>query len=177
MANTCESALGIVMLTSQMRLTGLNQKVRWQESRSMGRGSWPLSTRSISRCLRSRTPKAERGNPVSPPGTGQSPIFPPLLPKIRGGRPGSFRLTQSARSSLPSEEARVVPAHRAEARQANRKEGPRRCGKGNWKKRRPVCNGSDTGSEFARRESELTSSRCHLARSLAEPLPRRNGDG
>lgn len=177
MANTCKPVSGIVMVASQMRLTGLDQKVRWQESRSMGRGPWPLSTRSISRCLRSHTPKAERGNPVFPPGISKSPIFPPLLPKLRAKGLGSFRLISERPIFSPSKEARVVPAREVETRQADCKEGPRGCGKGSWKKRKPVCNGLDTGSEFARRESELTSRRCLFARSLVEPLPWRNSDG
>ena len=160
-----------------MRLKGLIRKVWWQESCSMGRGSWSLSTRSICRCLRSRTPKAERGNPVSSPDHGENPIFPPNLPKVRAERPGSFRFAPECPIFSPSLEARVVPVQRAKDRQVDRKGGPWGYGIGSWKKRMPVCSGSDTGSEFARRESEQTSSWCLFARSFVEPLSRRKGDG
>lgn len=177
MANKCEPVLGVVMSASQMRLTGLYQKVRWQESRTMDRGSWLLSTRSISRCLRSHTPEAERGNPVSSPGRGEN-LFVPLFPlKLRVDRAGTCRFVPECRIASTSREVGAVSVTAAHAGQANREEGPGRCGKGNWEKRRPVCNGSDTGSGFARRESELTSSRYLFARSLVEPFSRRNGDG
>ena len=147
-----------------MRLVGLDQKVRWQESCPNDRGPWPLPTRTNCRCLRSRTPKAERGKPllarpVDPPEGDESPIFPP--------RPLSF-----------SAKARIAPTCQSrQPRQADRKESPRSCGKGCWKKRMPFCNEADTSSEFARREGELTSSRCLFARALGEPKSRRNGDG
>jgi hypothetical protein len=37
-------------------------------------------------------------------------------------------------------------------------------GKGCWRKRRPHCNGVDTGSKFARRENEQTSSRSFITK-------------
>ncbi|TLM73390.1 hypothetical protein FDY93_19055 [Microbulbifer harenosus] len=43
-------------------------------------------------------------------------------------------------------------------------------GVGDWKKRMPRCNGADTGSNFARRESEQTSSWCLIAREAGEPI-------
>ena len=126
MANTCESVQGPSLRPSQMRLIGLYQKVKWQESRPNDRGPWPLPTRSNCRCLRSRTPKAERGNPVSPPGEGQSPIFPPRLRRNGVRRPGSVRLAPMAPIFSPLFEAGVVPGHSASLlRQADRKEGHR----------------------------------------------------
>ena len=152
-----------------MRLTGLNQKVKWQESRPNDRGSWLLPTRSTCRCLRSRTPKAERGNPVSPPGEGQSPIFPPRARRA-GVTAGIVPVRPSyLRSSLPSLRPGSFRGMQPLLRQADRKGGPWSCGTGCWKKRMPPCNKADTGSEFARRESEQTSSRCPFARSSGEP--------
>jgi hypothetical protein len=43
-------------------------------------------------------------------------------------------------------------------------------GKGCWRKRRPHCNGVDTGSKFARRENEQTSSRCLVTRKPDKQL-------
>ncbi|QTA85041.1 Uncharacterized protein dnm_010440 [Desulfonema magnum] len=40
-------------------------------------------------------------------------------------------------------------------------------GKGCRRKRMPCRNGADTGSEFARHESEQTSDRCFFARQFA----------
>ncbi len=160
-----------------MRLIGLYQKVKWQESRPNDRGSWPLPTRSTCRCLRSRTPKAKRGNPVSPPGEGENPIFPPRLRRNGARRPGSFRLAPMAPIFSPLVEARVVPGHSAFLiRQADRKEGPWSCGTGCWKKRMPPCNEVDTGSEFARRESELTSGRCLAAKRCERIVLDRESD-
>jgi len=152
-----------------MRLTSLYQKVKWQESRPNDRGSWLLPTRSTCRCLRSRTPKAERGNPVSPPGEGQSPIFPPRSRRV--GRDGRDRSGSPPcpRSSLPSLRPGSFRGVQSSLRQAYRKGSPWSCRTGCWKKRMPSCNEADTGSEFARRESEQTSSRCPFARSSGEP--------
>lgn len=152
-----------------MRLIGLNQKVKWQESRPNDRGSWLLPTRSTCRCLRSHTPEAERGNPVSPPGEGQSPIFPHRLRRV--GRDGQDRSGSPPypRSSLPSLRPGSFRGVQPLPRQADRKGSRWSCGTGCWKKRMPPCNEADTGSEFARRESEQTSSRCLFARSSGEP--------
>jgi len=178
MAKVLESVQGPSSSTSQMRLIGLNQTVKWQESRPNDRGSWLLPTRSTCRCLRSHTPRAERGNPVSPPGEGESPIFPPRLRRKGVSRPGSFRFALMPPIFPPLTEARVVPGRAAFLlRQADRKGSPWSCGTGCWKKRMPPCNEADTGSEFARRESEQTSSRCPFARSPGEPTRWRNGDG
>ena len=169
MAKVLESVQGPSSRTSQMRLTGLNQTVKWQESRPNDRGSWLSSTRSTCRCLRSRTPKAERGNPVSPPGEGQSPIF--LSRSCRVGHDGRDRSGSPtcSRSSLPSSRLGSFRSMQPSRRQADRKGGPWSCGTGCWKKRMPSCNEADTGSGFARRESEQTSSRCPFARSSGEP--------
>ena len=43
-------------------------------------------------------------------------------------------------------------------------------GTGCWKKQMLTCNELDTGSSFARRESEQTSNRCLFARSSGEPI-------
>ena len=162
MANTCESVQGPSRASKPKGLIGLDQKVRWQESRPNDRGSRSSSTRSTCGCLRLRTPEAEHVNPV----------FPPRRARVR--------------SSLPDracrEMARVVPTRWSPSRQAARKESPWRCRQGSWKKRRPCCNGADTGCGIcrgrpARRESELTSSRCLLARSSGEPTGRGKGDG
>ena len=158
MANRCEPVQGSSYANKPKGLIGLDQKVRWQEPRANDRGSRLQTTRSTCGCLRSHTPKAELGNPVSPPGNSENPIFPPL-PQVPCGR------------------ARIVPIHLNRlSRQADRKESPRRCRTGCWKKRMPSCSGPDTGSEFARRESELTSSRCLSALNYVGPSSRGNGE-
>jgi hypothetical protein len=46
-----------------------------------------------------------------------------------------------------------------------------RCrGKGGWRKRKPACNGSDRGSNFAPRASEQTSIRCLITRKYGKPF-------
>ena len=102
MANRCESVEGSSRANKPKGLTGLDQKVRWQESRPNDRGSRLSTTRSICGCLRPRTPKAEHVNPVSPPGKARARSF---LPDRRGG-----------------EMARIVPARR-ESSQASRPQG------------------------------------------------------
>ena len=77
MANRCEPVQGSSCANKPKRLIGLDQKVRWQEPRANDSGSRLQTTRSTCGCLRSHTPKAELGNPVSPPGNGENPIFPP----------------------------------------------------------------------------------------------------
>jgi hypothetical protein len=108
--------------------------------------------RSNCRRLRSRTPEAETSKSRSLALTGESPIFPPYLcgttkPKER---PGSFRFIETKQGKLIVSEALGA------------------AGVGSWKKRMPSCNGADTGSEFAGRESEQTSGRCLSARALGE---------
>lgn len=43
-------------------------------------------------------------------------------------------------------------------------------GKRSWRKRMPVCNGSDTGCDITRPKREQTSGRCLIARESGEPL-------
>jgi hypothetical protein len=159
MAKVLESVQGPSSSTSQMR----------QESRPNDRGSWLSSTRSTCRCLRSRTPKAERGNPVSPPVEGQSPIFPHRSRRVRCDGRDRSGSPPCPRSSLTSQRPGSFRVMQPSTRQADRKGSPWSCGTGCWKKRMPFCNEADTGSEFARRESEQTSSRCPFARSSGEP--------
>src|SRR2546428_13014816 len=47
---------------------------------------------------------------------------------------------------------------------------PWRCGYGGGKKRRPSCNGTDTGCNMTRRESGLTSLRCLGTRTIEESV-------
>ena len=157
MANICESVQGSSRANKPKGLTGLDQTVRWQESRPNDRGSRLSTTRSTCGCLRPRTPKAEHGNLVLPPEEARTRSS---LPNRRGG-----------------EMAGVVPVRWSLSRQADRKESRWKCRKGCWKKRMSGCNSSDTGSEFARRESELTSSRYLFARLFEEPTSWGNGDG
>ena len=99
MANTCEPAQGSLRCNEPKGLIGSNQKVRWQETRSNGRVSRSSSTRSTSWCLRSRTPKAELGNPVCSPRAEKTRSF---LPDRRGWREGQDRSgRRESRSSLP----------------------------------------------------------------------------
>ncbi len=55
---------------------------------------------------------------------------------------------------------------RKESRQAD----PRRCGYGGGKKRRPSCNGTDTGCNITRRASGQTSLRCLGTRTTEESV-------
>ena len=67
MANVSESAQGPSRANRPKGLTGLDQKVRWQETRASDRVSRSSITRSTSWRLKSRTPNAELGNPVVSP--------------------------------------------------------------------------------------------------------------
>ena len=98
--------------------------------------------RSTCRYLRSlHTSEAETSKPCIS-AVARRPIFPPL----------SW--------------ARIVPAGDGKLIASDAHGG---AGVGSWRKRMPACNGSDTGSEFARRESEQTSRRCLFAGSSGEP--------
>ena len=101
----------------------------------------PHAGRSTCRCLRSHTSEAETSKPRIPACAGESPIFPP--------QPQESLKTQGW--------ARVVPARSSQRGKPNEREAQGGAGVGPWRKRMPSCNGADTGSEFARRESELTS--------------------
>jgi hypothetical protein len=76
--------------------------------------------------------------------------------------------TWKPRTSLTS--ARALASGQA-VRRADRRAGLR-C----RKKRRPCCNGADTGCNITGRESEPTSDGCLVARNLEKPLERENAD-
>ncbi len=119
--------------------------------------SWGLTSpargqmlcRSISGCLRSQTPEVETSKPRIFAFPGESPIFAPQIPQrlnVRGlGQGRSDSLMPTGGKPIASE------AHGG-------------AGVGSRRKRMPPCNGADTGSEFARRESEQTSKRCLSAK-------------
>ena len=131
-----------------------------------GSWSWGLTSparslrapRSNCRYLRSHiTPKAETSKPRISASNGESPIFPPALewvqiPQRGQDRSGSFE---------PTVGKRIVSDAQGGA------------GVGSWSKRMPPCNGTDTGSEFARRESEQTSGRCLTARKCLKTVLKR----
>ena len=58
----------------------------------------------------------------------------------------------------------------SQEREGSRKADPWRCGYGGGKKRRPSCNGTDTGCNITRRESEQTSLRCLGTRTMEEAI-------
>ncbi len=155
MANTCESVQGPSTKNKPKWLTGLSQKgnAGWSWGlTSPTRGQTP--GRSTSGCLRSRTPEVETSKPRIFASPGESPIFPPQILQRLGvqelGRGRSGSLMPTGGKQIASD------AHGG-------------AGVGFWKKRMPSCNGADTGSEFARRESEQTSRWCLFARELEEP--------
>ena len=96
--------------------------------------------------------------------SGQVQGFTLPLPQRLHRRRRSWNLTHSGKQAkqgkpvaLPMGGAVVRPTDRA-------------AGKGCWRKRRRRCNGVDTGSEFARRENEQTSSRCLVTRKPDKQL-------
>ncbi len=121
----------------------------------------PHASRSTCRCLRSHTPEAETSKPRILASTGEGPIFPPhsFSGRNRQGGPGSFRFVRARMGKQIASDARGG------------------AGVGSWKKRMPACNGSDTGSEFARRESEQTSRRCLSAKKCMRTILDRESDG
>jgi hypothetical protein len=133
--------------------------ISWDQKGNAGR-SWGLTSsargqkpgRPTCRCLRSRTPEAETSKPRILASTGESPIFPPLFAVVWIPQQGQDR------SGSPEPTGGKPIASDAHGG----------AGVGSWKKRMPCCNGADTGSEFARRESEQTSRRC----LSAEKCPR-----
>ena len=147
MANTCESVQGPSSRTSQMadRLEPNGCAGRRRRLTSLTRGHY--ASRSTCRCLRSRTPEAETSKPRILAYHGRSPIFPPRYLYLNDYRTGQGR----SGSHTPGGKPIVSEA------QGDAGVGPR-------SKRMPPCNGADTGSEFARRESEQTSKRCLFAR-------------
>ena len=58
----------------------------------------------------------------------------------------------------------------SQEREGSRKADQWRCGYGGGKKRRPSCNGTDTGCNITRRESEQTSLRCLGTRTMEESI-------
>ena len=58
----------------------------------------------------------------------------------------------------------------SQEREGSRQADPWRCGYGGGKKRRPSCNGTDTGCNITRRESEQTSLRCLGTRTMEEAI-------
>ncbi len=154
MANTCESVQGPSSRTSQMadRLEPNWYAGRRRRLTSLTRGHY--ASRSTCRCLRSRTPEAETSKPRILAYHGESPTFPPRSFLYLN----DYRMGQGRSGSQPPGGKPIV----SEA-QGGAGVGPR-------SKRMPSCNGADTGSEFARRESELTS---YGGASLQESLENR----
>ncbi len=163
MVNTCESVQGPSTKNKPKWLIGLGQKGnagrRWGLT-SPTRGQRP--GRSTSGYLRSQTPEAETSKPRIFAFPGESPIFPPQIPQrlsVRGldrGRSGSLMSTGG--KQIASD------AHGG-------------AGVGFWKKRMPSCNGADTGSGFARRESEQTSRWCLSAKKCVGTISNRESNG
>ncbi len=155
MVNICESVQGPSTRNKlKWLLLGLSQNGNAGWSRGLTsptRGQIP--GRSTSGYLRSRTPEAETSKTriLAPP--GESPIFPPQIPRLSVGGLG-----QDRSGSLMSTRGKPIAS-----------EAHGGAGVGSRRKRMPSCNGADTGSEFARRESEQTSRRYLPARESEEP--------
>ena len=162
MVNTCESVQGPSTRNKPKWLIGLGQKG------NVGR-SWGLTSptrgqepgRSTSGYLRSRTPEAETSKTRILASTGENPIFPPPLAKVHIPQWGQDR----SGSPEPTAGKRIVSDAQGGA------------GVGSWRKRMPSCNGPDTGSEFARRESEQTSRRCLSAKKSMGTIVNRESNG
>ena len=155
MANVSEPVQGSsrerAKVTVRLGSKGYGGRSRGLTSSTRGRDA----SRSNCRCLRSRTPEAETSKSRIFAFPDESPIFP---------HPTDSAF-QSARWT------RIVPVRQSRTQGkwiVSETHGG--AGVGSWKKRMPRRNGADTGSEFAGRESELTSGRCLSARSLEEPL-------
>ena len=58
----------------------------------------------------------------------------------------------------------------SQEREGSRQADPWRCGYGGGKKRRPSCNGTDTGWNITRRASAQTSLRCLGTRTMEESI-------
>jgi hypothetical protein len=140
MVNTCESVQGPSTPNkpkwlAAKGLIGLSQK-------GNARRSWGLTSptrglepcRSTSGYLRSQTPKAETSKPRIFASPGESPIFPPQIPRLTVGGLGQDRsgsLMPKGGKSIASE------AHGG-------------AGVGSRRKRMPSCNEADTGSDICR---------------------------
>ncbi len=154
MVNTCESVQGPSTPNKLKWLISLSQKgnAGWSWGlTSPTRGQIP--GRSNSGYLRSQTPEVETSKPRIFAFPGESPIFPPQIPRL-----SVEGLGQDRSGSVMSTGGKQIAsdAHGG-------------AGVGSRKKRRPSCNEADTGSEFARRESEQTSRRYLFAKELEEP--------
>ena len=80
-----------------------------------------------------------------------------------------YRRTESTSPVLVNLGERGKPvSFLLKGREGNRKADQRRCGYGGGKKRRPSWNGTDTGCNITRRESEPTSLRCLGTRTTEE---------
>ena len=96
--------------------------------------------------------------------SGQVQGFTLPLPQRLHRRRRSWNLTHSGKQAEQGKPI-ALPLGRAVARPTDGA-----AGKGCWRKRRQRCNGVDTGSEFARRENEQTSSRCLVTRKSEKQL-------
>ena len=122
----------------------------------------PYASRSTCRRLRSRTPEAETSKPRTSPAFARARSFPPSgSPYPRAHPPARDR------SGSPEPDGGKLSVSKAHG-----------CaGVGSWSKRMPSCNGADTGSEFARRESEQTSRRCLAAKKCERLVLNRESEG
>ena len=144
MVNTCEPVQGSSSVSKLKWLTSLDQKVMGAGVGADGRQLVVGMLLGLFAGAYGRTtPEAETSKPRILASL-RRPIFPPS----RSGVP-------------PRHEARIVPAGGGKLIASEAQGG---AGVGSWRKRMPSCNGADTGSEFARRESEQTSGRCLFAR-------------
>ena len=149
MVNTCESVQGSSSVSKLKWLTSLGQKASGDGVGADGRqlvvGMLPgLFAGTYGRM----TPEAETSKPRIFASNGESPIFPPPPVRVQIPRRGQDR----SGSFEPTGGKRIVSDAQGGA------------GVGSWRKRMSSCNGADTGSGFARRESEQTSRRCLFAR-------------
>lgn len=112
MANTCESVQGSLRDNKPKGLLGLNQQVRWQESRPNDRGSRLSTTRAICGCLRPWTPEAELVNPVASP----------LWARVRSSLPSVGRLESFRLESSPTGKPTVREVYGAARQDAGRSE-------------------------------------------------------
>ena len=82
-----------------------------------------------------------------------------------------YRRTESTSPILVNLVERGKPvSFLSQEREESRKANQWRCGYGGGKKRRPSCNGADTGCNITRRESGQTSLRCLGTRTMEESI-------
>lgn len=154
MANKCElvqgSSIAQAKVADWLGPKGVVAGGRSITCWSRGQGDRALTrdhhaARSICECLRSH--KLRKRNVETPyPARSHSSSIPPVGP------------LRSAGAVLEGPEGKQT-ARRAHGR----------AGVGGRNKRMPSCNGADTGSNFARRESAQTSDRCLVARESVDP--------